>query len=157
MKVVTFLFLLVFANTALDAQFHDNHWLLGYAGGNASAPTDSFGISILSFYDAKLCIGDNQYIDLDFNGSSSSFSDFDGNLQFNSNNNEIRDTSDQLIINGILLNNGDPERILPQSFVCLPFASTSLIKYLHTTYTDDFPRLGHNINSADMYIRVVLM
>lgn len=75
MRLIILIVMLLLTSMHVSAQFYDNHWMMGYFGGEASAPTDSFGISILSFYDANLQIEDNQRIDLFFDGSGCSISD----------------------------------------------------------------------------------
>ncbi|WP_273446207.1 hypothetical protein [Neolewinella agarilytica] len=147
LKYLSFLLFLCLS-TNLSAQFYDNHWMMGYFGGDESSRTDSFGISILSYFDAELQIENNQEIDLFFYSSGSSLSDFDGNQLLFSNNLEIRDAEDQVILNGTFESNGDPEKILPQSFVCLPFDFTDIVQYVQMTYTDDFPRLGKSLSSS---------
>jgi PKD repeat protein len=145
-KNIIFLFFFISAN--LSAQFYDNHWMVGYAGGEASSLTDSFGVSILSFFDAELQIENNQVIDLNFDSSSSSLSDFEGNLLLYSNNIEIRNSDDQVIDNGFLVQNGTPEKNLPQSFVYLPFNFMQLVHYVQMNYSDGFPRMGQNFSSS---------
>lgn len=137
---------LILTSSLLSAQFHDNHWMMGYEGGEFSPPNDSFGVSVLSFYNADLKITDNQEIDLCFDSSSSSFSNYNGSLLFYSNNKEIRDINDQLIFNGHLENNGFTEQVSPQSFIYLPFDEGQLIQYVYTTYSNDFPSYSDNIN-----------
>ena len=145
-KVIPFIAFLILS-ISLSAQFYDNHWMTGYLGGNQSPPNDSFGISILSFFDAELRIENNQVIDLDFDGSGSALSDYNGNLIMYSNNLEIRNGDDEVIVNGLLSGNGTPEHILPQSFVYLPFDDLGLVQYVNMNYTDDFPRLGQKVSS----------
>lgn len=146
-KIFSFLLLLTLS-TGLSAQFYDNHWMLGYAGGDQSPANDSFGVSILSFFDAELRIVNNQGIDLFFDGSGNSLSDTEGNILMYSNNQEIRNANDQLIINGLFEQNGDSERILPQSFIYLPFDFLNLVHYVQMTYTNGFPQLGQNLSSS---------
>jgi hypothetical protein len=141
------LILIIAFSSGLGAQFYDNHWMFGYAGGDITPSDDSFGISIVNFYNADLRIENNQEIDISFDGSSSSLSNFDGDLFLYSNNLEIRNVNDQIITNGFFEESGDPEQILPQSFVYLPFESLDIIHYVQMTYTDDFPRLGREISS----------
>ncbi|TXF89272.1 PKD domain-containing protein [Neolewinella aurantiaca] len=145
-KSFSFLLLLTLG-TSLSAQFYDNHWMLGYAGGDQSAANDSFGVSILSFFDAELRIVNNQEIDLFFQDGNT-LSDSEGNLLMYSNNREIRNAQDQLIVNGLLEQNGDSEQILPQTFVYLPFDSFDLVHYVQMTYTNGFPQLGQNLSSS---------
>ena len=140
--------LVMLLNTYMSAQFYDNHWILGHSGGEYSEPDDSLGISILNFYDAELRLFNNQEIDIFFNGSGSSLSDYNGDLLLYSNNLEIRNAEDHVIVNGTFSDNGDPETILPQSFVCLPFNSLDILHYIYMAYTDDFPRLGGSISSS---------
>lgn len=132
--------------SSLTAQFHDNHWLMGYSGGDQSPPDDSFGISVLSFYEAELKIKNNQTIDINFNGSGNGFSDYFGNLQLYSNNLEIRDSTDQVISNGFISGNGDPEQIVAQSSVFLPFASNDVVYYVSMSYSDELPFVGAQIS-----------
>lgn len=147
MKVVFILcsFLCISFNS--HAQFHDNHWLLGYAGGEISEPDDSFGISILSFYEGDLTIENNQSIDLEFDGAGNSFSDFAGNLLLFSNGLEIRNRDDVQLINGDFNGSfGDPESIITQSFVFLPHSEDLLdISFVRMLYTEDLPRLGGDV------------
>ncbi|MFT6136366.1 MAG: DNA-binding beta-propeller fold protein YncE [Cyclobacteriaceae bacterium] len=146
-KNITVFFLLI-ASVSLPGQHYDNHWMMGYFGGSESSPTDSFGISILSFFDATLRIENDQSIDLFFDGSGNSLSNFSGDLLLYSNNLEIRNAEDEVIENGVLEANGEPEKIFPQSFVYLPFSENNLVYYLQISYTDDFPRLGKSVSSS---------
>ncbi|WP_367390381.1 PKD domain-containing protein [Lewinella sp. LCG006] len=139
--------LVMLLSTCISAQFYDNHWMMGYLGGTQSEPNDSFGISILSFYDADLKVENNQEIDL-FIQDGTALSDYFGNLLLYSNNLEIRNAEDEVIINGTFPDNSDPETILPQSFVYLPFNSLNILYYVYMSYTDDFPRLGGSVSSA---------
>jgi DNA-binding beta-propeller fold protein YncE len=132
----------------LSAQFYDNHWMMGYAGGDETPPTDSFGISILSFFDAELHIENNQEIDLCFYGSGNALSDYDGNLLLYSNNLEIRDSEDQLITNGEFEENGFSEQNSPQTFVYLPFNFIDLTHYVQMTYTNVSPSTGTDLSSS---------
>ena len=141
------IFLLFLLSTNISAQFYDNHWMMGYSGGDNTPPTDSFGISILSFFDAELQIENNQSIDL-FIQDGNAFSDYEGNLLMFSNNREIRNAEDELITNGFFEENGDSEQILPQTFVYLPFHPLNLVHYVQMTYTNGFPQLGQNISSS---------
>jgi DNA-binding beta-propeller fold protein YncE len=141
------LFLCFILGASLQGQFYDNHWMMGYFGGDESSPTDSFGVSILSFYDAELKIEDNQEIDLFFSDGNA-LSDYEGNLLMYSNNREIRNVDDQLITNGFFEQNGDSEQILPQSFVFLPFDFTNIVHYVQMNYSDGFPQLGQNFSSS---------
>ena len=52
----TFLFVTILS-IPLQAQHHDNHWLLGYASG--PGPGDEFGISQLSFDSGNVAIKEN--------------------------------------------------------------------------------------------------
>lgn len=140
-------FLFLSLGTSLSAQFYDNHWMMGYSGGDNSPVNDSFGVSILSFFDAELQIENNQEIDLFFRDGNA-LSNYEGNLLMYSDNLEIRNALDQLIINGFFEDNGDSERILPQSFVFLPFDFLNLVHYVQMTYSDGFPQLGQNIYSS---------
>ena len=142
------LFIFISLTSGLLAQFYDNHWMMGYAGGDETPPTDSFGISILSFYEAELRVENNQTIDLDFNGSGNALSDFVGDLLLFSNNQEIRSFDDQLIGNGLLQGNGDAELILPQSFIFLPFDIQFLTHYVQMNYTDVSPTTGRNLSTS---------
>lgn len=130
------------------AQFHDNHWLMGYLGGNASEPNDSFGVSVLSFYDAKLYIMNNQEISTDFDSASSSFSDSDGDLQLS--------TNGLTIINdfGVEIQNGqfgddinDPAYIQTQSNLFLPLHTIedSFVYYFRMYYNTEQAIIGDHI------------
>jgi DNA-binding beta-propeller fold protein YncE len=146
-KSFSFLLLLTLS-TGLSAQFYDNHWMMGYFGGDETPPTDSFGISVLSFFDGDLIIENNQEIDLFFGGSGSAFSSYNGDLFLYSNSLEIRNADDQLISNGSFENNGDSEQVLPQSFVFLPFDSPNLVHYVQMAYSNGFPQLGQKLSSS---------
>jgi hypothetical protein len=119
---------------------------MGYFGGDQSSLNDSFGVSILSFYDAELRIENDQNIDLFFQDGNA-LSTYDGHLLLYSNNTEIRNNEDQIIVNGFLEQNGSSEQILPQSFVFLPFESSDTVHYVHMTYDNGFPQLGENFSS----------
>ena len=80
--------------SSLNAQFYDNHWMMGYLGGAESEPNDSFGISTLSFYDAELQIDNNQEIDIFFQDNGTALSNFAGDLSLYSNGIEIRNDGD---------------------------------------------------------------
>lgn len=147
MKKTTTLIFSIILSSSLGAQFHDNHWMLGYFGGSDSSPTDSFGISILSFFNAELKIVNDQEIDLFFQ-EGNALSDYEGNLLMYSNNKEIRDANDQLVLNGYLELNGDPEQVLPQSFAFLPFNDNDIVHYVQMNYTNDFPRLGKDFSTS---------
>jgi PKD repeat protein len=145
--MIRLLILTLFCSASLSAQFYDNHWIMGYEGGDNTPTTDSFGISILSFFDADLQIENNQNIDLFFRDGNA-LSDYEGNLLMYSNNLEIRNAEDQLIVNGRFEENGDSERILPQTFVFLPFNYLDLVHYVQMTYSNGFPQLGQNLSSS---------
>lgn len=151
-KFTPFLFalLLLTCSQHCFSQFHDNHWLLGYEGGSISEPDDSFGISILSFYDAELSIENNQLIDLWFDGAGNSFSDFDGNLLLSSNGIEVRNYYDAPLLNGNFNGAfGDPESIVAQSSVFLPHSmNTEDISLLRMLYSEGVPILGKSIEHS---------
>lgn len=147
MTKFSFLFIIAFSATNISAQFYDNHWMMGYFGGSESSPTDSFGVSILSFYDGELRVEDNQEIDLFFDGSGSSMSSYDGDIFIYSNNLEVRNSNDQLIINGRFEDVGDAEQIRPQSFTCLPFSEDNLFYHIQMIYTNGSPRLGKEVSA----------
>lgn len=140
---------LLFTNTCVFAQFNDNHWMMGYNGGSASEPNDSFGISILSFYNGDLRIENNQEIELEFNSAGNAFSNYQGNLQYYSNGIEIRNFDDDLVNNAWFGGEfGDVQTIKAQSFVFLPSFTedgNTDFSFLRMTYTDDSPRLGAEV------------
>ncbi|WP_273444972.1 PKD domain-containing protein [Neolewinella agarilytica] len=142
------LFLFLCLSSSIFAQFYDNHWMMGYEGGDRSPPNDSFGVSILSFYDAELKIEDNQTIDLFFDISGNSFSNYTGDLLLYSNNREVRNIEDQPITNGILEENGFSEQAAPQTFTFLPFDFSNLVHYVQMTYSDDPPSRGQNLSTS---------
>lgn len=139
-------FLIISLN--VSAQFYDNYWMMGYLGGNETPVTDSFGVSILSFHNAELQIENNQDINMFFQSAGNSLSDYDGNLLLYSNNLEVRNYEDEVIANGVFENNGNPEQVLTQSFVYLPFDFIDIVHYVQMTYSNDFPRLGKDFYSS---------
>ncbi|WP_367391129.1 PKD domain-containing protein [Lewinella sp. LCG006] len=146
--VCTFLF---FVPKEGKAQFHDNHWMMGYNGGSASEPNDSFGISILSFYNGELAIENNQDIDLEFDGAGSAFSRFSGDLLYFSNGIEIRNFDNDLVVDGNFGGEaGDIETLRPQSFIFLPLftGNNPLLSFVRMRYTNDSPRLGKEVLSS---------
>ncbi|PHI18144.1 hypothetical protein CEQ90_19465 [Lewinellaceae bacterium SD302] len=132
----------------LNAQFYDNHWMMGYSGGNQSEPNDSFGISILSFYSAELQIENDQQNDIFFNGSGNALSSYEGDLLLFSNNAEIRDKNNQQIISGFFENNVLANRNFPQTFVYLPFNDIDSLQYVQIDYSSTIPRIGEYPSSS---------
>jgi PKD repeat protein len=121
---------------------------MGYAGGDATPNNDSFGVSILSFYDAELKIENDQEIDLDFYGSGNALSRYDGGLLMYSNNKEIRGVRNQSILNDCLDGNSFVEQNSPQTFIYLPFDGMDLMHYVQMAYTDTPPSMGENLSSS---------
>ncbi|PHI18143.1 hypothetical protein CEQ90_19460 [Lewinellaceae bacterium SD302] len=143
--VIIFLFV-----TSVSAQFYDNHWMLGYYGGDLSEPDDSFGISIMSFYEAELKIENDQQNDIFFNGSGNTLSDYEGDLFLFSNNLEIRNAYDEQILNGVFENNELVNRNAPQAFVYLPFEQLNSLQYVQMNYSDDIPKIGEYPSSSSI-------
>jgi hypothetical protein len=149
---LVFIVLLTINSVSVSAQFYDNHWMMGYSGGSLSEPNDSFGVSILSFYEAKLEIINDQNIDLFFQDPSIALSDFSGNLSLYSNAIEIRNEQDAQLING---NFGgvstDFEAIGTQSILFLPTYSdieNTNYSFFKMWYTSDSPRLGKEVKHS---------
>ncbi len=104
----------------LQAQKHDNIWMLGYGGGGQSGLNDSFGISILRFdYQNHFSIENNQTCDMNFWGGNSSMCDSVGNLLFFSNAEKIYNANYALMANGNNLNGTNQRQ--PQGVISLPF------------------------------------
>ena len=138
MRKFFFLCFCCFVFIALNAQKHDNVWLLGYHGGSQSPDNDYFGISILDFTSGELEISDNQIIEMNFDAANASYCDVDGNLLYYSNGIYIEDASFQTMLNGEDFNNyTDDFYALPQGVLALPFPakeSQSIFLYAEIDY-----------------------
>jgi len=90
--------------SALQAQFHDNTWILGYS--NNADTTDRFGISILTFPNGMLQIMQNPVLEFNFDGTNMSFSNSNGNLSYYSNGIHIGNAIWDIMENGAYLTEG---------------------------------------------------
>lgn len=139
-------FLLVSAEG--EAQFHDNNWLMGYLGGSASEPNDSFGISVLSFYEGNLAIENDQVTETEFNGAGTSYSGNSGDLQLSTNGLTIINNIGVQIQNGQFGDDiNDPAHIQTQSNLFLPVQAdeTPFVYYFRMYYNTEQAIIGDHI------------
>lgn len=99
MRYLSFLAFLWCCPSPLNAQLHDNTWLLGYQSGPPE-PGDSYGIVTLSFPDGNAQATENQTTLLSFRDNNSAFSDAGGNLLAYCNGLQIENAAFQIMENG---------------------------------------------------------
>jgi hypothetical protein len=142
------LFLIVLTPQCSFAQFYDNHWMMGYNGGSVSEPNDSFGISILSFFQGDLFIENDQVNSTEFNGAGTSFSDYVGVLKLAANGLTVSNNIGEIIQEGQFGDDiNDPAYIQTQSNLFLPIDAIedSLVYYFRMYYNTEQAIIGDHI------------
>jgi hypothetical protein len=121
MKSILLFLNLLCLNVVLTAQFLDNTWVLGYAGGYEEQ--DSFGLTVLDFTGNQLTIGPEQEDMAILQINNSSISNEGGVLQLYTNGLAIYNSSHEIIENGDNMYFGEFDRgyDYPQSSLILPY------------------------------------
>lgn len=127
----------------VQAQFHDNTWVLGYS--NNADTTDRFGISVITFFDGNINIVQNTDVFFNFSSTNASYSDSLGRLQSFSNGLHIGNKEWGIMNNGEFISTEYSEAIgaiWPQYNIAIPQPGNS-INHLYLYQKDDYlPVLG---------------
>lgn len=156
--VKLFFFFVVLLNVhSLDAQQHDNIWLLGYASNTVDS---TYGGSVLNFSTDTLNVY-YQYRDIYFDVTNASVCDTIGNLLFYTNGISIMDASHDIMENGAGLNPGEyaddhlgTGYILNQGAMVIPVPeSDNLFYLLHTS--KEYPNSQIDWHSPEFYYSLI--
>lgn len=130
--------------SSVDAQFPDNNWIFGYA--SQMIENDSFGLSVVSFENNQITIGEEMDIVYDMSKNNSSISDEQGNLLFYFNGHQVFNHQHQLMENGddMYLGTLDLGGTIAQGSLILPIPESDnqyIIVNTHVDYDEELMRV----------------
>jgi hypothetical protein len=105
MKKTILLYACLLCCELLSAQMHDNTWLVGYS--NNQDTTDKFGIVEMTFPDARFHLRQRTNLNINFDGTNSSFSDSSGQLRLITNGVHIFDSEGNIMEGGAQITDFD--------------------------------------------------